>query len=88
MPGVRDVRVIGVPSDSRGEQLVAIIVPATAAPTLLQLRQFCSARLPPHKIPRAVVITSAIPLDGRGKTDCRQLEVLVRNGIGESLSRS
>jgi acyl-CoA synthetase (AMP-forming)/AMP-acid ligase II len=88
MPGVRDVRVMGVPSDSRGEQLVAIIVPAAAAPTLLQLRQFCSARLPPHKIPRLLVITSAIPIDGRGKTDRRQLEALVRNEIGGSLPGS
>jgi acyl-CoA synthetase (AMP-forming)/AMP-acid ligase II len=84
MPGVRDARVIGVPSDSRGEQLAAIVVAEAAPPTLLQVRQFCSARLPAHKIPRALVIAAAIPLDARGKTDHRQLEALVRNQIGRS----
>ena len=77
MPGIRDVRVLGAPSISRGEQLVAIVVPDGAPPTLLQLRQFCAARLPPHKIPRALVLTERIPLDARGKTDRSRLDALV-----------
>jgi acyl-CoA synthetase (AMP-forming)/AMP-acid ligase II len=77
MPGVRDVRVLGAPSATRGEQLVAILVSDGPPPTLLQVRQFCSARLPPHKIPRALVLTDAIPLDARGKTDRVRLEALV-----------
>jgi acyl-CoA synthetase (AMP-forming)/AMP-acid ligase II len=60
---------------------VAVVVADAAPPTLLQLRQFCSVRLPPHKIPRALVIAAAIPLDARGKTDHRQLEALVRDAV-------
>jgi len=77
MPGVRDVRVAGAPSSTRGEQLVAIVVPDGAPPTLLAVRQFCAARLPPHKIPRALVVTDTIPVDARGKTDRSRLEALV-----------
>jgi acyl-CoA synthetase (AMP-forming)/AMP-acid ligase II len=77
MPGVRDVRVVGAPSSTHGEQVVAIVVADGTPPTLLQVRQFCSSRLPPHKIPRALVIADAIPLDARGKTDRRAIEALV-----------
>ena len=77
MPGIRDIRVLGAPSISRGEQLVAVVVPDGPPPTLLQVRQFCAARLPPHKIPRMLVLTDEIPLDARGKTDRPRLDALV-----------
>ena len=77
MPGIRDIRVLGAPSISRGEQLVAVVVPEGPPPTLLQVRQFCAARLPPHKIPRMLVLTDEIPLDARGKTDRPRLDALV-----------
>jgi len=83
MPGVRDVRVAGAPSSTRGEQLVAIVVAESAAPTLLAVRQFCAARLPPHKIPRALVVTDTIPVDARGKTDRSRLEALVSEHLKE-----
>jgi acyl-CoA synthetase (AMP-forming)/AMP-acid ligase II len=82
MPGVRDVRVVGAPSASRGEQLVAILVPDGPAPSLLQVRRYCSARLPPHKIPRVLIVADTIPVDARGKTDRRRLEALVAAHVG------
>ena len=83
MPGVHDVRVTGAPSSTRGEQLVAIVVADGTPPTLLAVRQFCAARLPPHKIPRALVVTDAIPVDARGKTDRPRLEALVSAHLRE-----
>jgi long-chain acyl-CoA synthetase len=82
MGGVRDVRVVGAPSASRGEQLVAILVPDGPAPSLLQVRRYCSARLPPHKIPRVLIVADTIPVDARGKTDRRRLEALVAAHVG------
>jgi acyl-CoA synthetase (AMP-forming)/AMP-acid ligase II len=82
MPGVRDVRVVGAPAASRGEQLVAILVPEGRAPSLLQIRRYCSARLPPYKIPRVLIVADAIPVDARGKTDRRRLEALVAAHVG------
>lgn len=89
MPGVRDVRVIAAADPQRGEQVVACLAidPAYAL-TTLAVRRFCSARLAPHKIPRAVVFLDAIPLTARGKTDRRALDEAIRAriaGIPEQL---
>ena len=81
MPGVRDVRVLGTADAQRGEQVVACLVADGAAAgtlTTMSVRRFCSSRLAPHKIPRAVIVLDAIPLNARGKTDRRALEALVR----------
>jgi long-chain acyl-CoA synthetase len=89
MPGVRDVRVVAAADPQRGEQVVACIaVDPTSDVTTLAVRRFCSARLAPHKIPRAVVFLDAIPLTARGKTDRRALDEAIRariEGIPEQL---
>ena len=76
MPGVQDVRVVAAPDAKRGQQVVACIVPAHGvdAPQTLEVRQFCAARLAPHKIPRVVITLDAIPLTARGKTDRAAIE--------------
>jgi acyl-CoA synthetase (AMP-forming)/AMP-acid ligase II len=89
MPGVRDVRVVAAVDPQRGEQVVACLaVDQTSDLTTLAVRRFCSARLAPHKIPRAVVFLDAIPLTARGKTDRRALDEAIRAriaGIPEQL---
>ena len=83
MPGVADVRVIAAPDERRGEQLVACVVSTHAsAPTSLEVRRHCAARLAPHKIPRTIVFLDAIPLTARGKTDRDALDHLVRARLG------
>jgi len=81
MPGIDDVRVIGVPDPLRGEQIVACIVARGGAPGALQVRHFCAARLAPHKIPRTLVVLDHIPLTERGKTDRRRLNALVEGHL-------
>ena len=78
---VMDVRVVGVADARRGQQLVAGLVVRGARPSLLALRQFCGARLAPHKIPRSFVFLDRIPLTERGKTDRRALDALVRDAL-------
>jgi acyl-CoA synthetase (AMP-forming)/AMP-acid ligase II len=51
------------------------------------VRQYCSARLPAHKIPRVLIVTDAIPLDARGKTDRRRLDALVSMHVGSDRAR-
>ena len=83
MPGVADVRVVAAPDAQRGQQLVACVVAARgSAPTALELRRHCAARLAPHKIPRAIVFLDAIPVTARGKTDRAALDDLVRARLG------
>jgi acyl-CoA synthetase (AMP-forming)/AMP-acid ligase II len=82
MPGIEDVRVIGAPDATRGEQIVACIVSHSPACSPLAIRQFCAARLAPHKIPRSIVRLERIPLTARGKTDRRALERVVQTSVG------
>lgn len=77
MPGIEDVRVVGAPDPARGQQIVACIVAPGGDPGALRIREFCAARLAPHKIPRTIVRLDAIPLTERGKTDRRRLEAAV-----------
>jgi acyl-CoA synthetase (AMP-forming)/AMP-acid ligase II len=87
MPGVGDVRVVGVADARRGQQIVAVLTRAArrdAALTAADVRSFCAARLAPHKIPRAVIVTDAIPLTERGKTDQRALNALIDRELARS----
>lgn len=79
MPNIADVRVVGGVDARRGQQVVACLVagPGTA-PSSLDVRQFCSAQLALHKVPRTIIFVESIPLNSRGKTDRTALEDLVR----------
>lgn len=68
MDGIDDVCVIAAPDARRGQQILAGIV-SRRLTSALEVRQFCAARLPPHKVPRAIIFLPALPLTERGKTD-------------------
>ena len=76
MPGVRDVYVTAAADRRRGEHVVACLV-ANCELTTLAVRQFCSGRLAPHKIPRTIRFVDSIPRTARGKVDVRALGALV-----------
>ena len=76
-PGIRDVRVVGAADARRGEMLVACVVADSASVRIASLREFCAARLSPHKIPREFVFLENLPVDLRGKADRRAIETLV-----------
>jgi long-chain acyl-CoA synthetase len=86
MPGIGDVRVLAADDPRRGQQVVACVVPAAgaAAPLAQDVRQFCAARLAPHKIPRTVITLDSIPLTARGKTDRAAIEERVRTALAGS----
>jgi long-chain acyl-CoA synthetase len=66
MDGVRQARVYGEPAGARGEVVAAAVV-ANPDVTREQVREFCRARLSPHKVPRIVKLIESIPVDERGK---------------------
>ena len=86
MPGIREARVIAAADRQRGEQVVACLIadPGASPPSTLAVRRFCSARLAPFKIPRAVLFLEAMPLTARGKLDRRALDDAVRAAIAGS----
>ena len=66
MDGVRQAKVYGSPAGARGEVVAAAVV-ASPDVTRDEVREFCRARLSPHKVPRIVKLIDAIPVDDRGK---------------------
>lgn len=69
-PKVREAAVAGVHHRVRGEVLVAHIVPKDGGDVralVRELREFCTARLSPHKVPRRFEIVSEVPKTFIGK---------------------
>ena len=67
---VRDVAVIGLPDDERGERCCAVIVPVTPRrpPTLADLVEHCiAAGLMRQKIPEQLEVLDALPYNSTGK---------------------
>jgi fatty-acyl-CoA synthase len=68
-PAVADVAVIGVPDETWGEQIAAVIRtrPDTACPTSEELRQFCRSEMSPHKTPAYWIFVDSFPVTPSGK---------------------
>lgn len=66
MEGVQQAKAYGEPAGARGEVVAAAIV-ANPDVTREQVREFCRARLSPHKVPRIIKLIDSIPVDDRGK---------------------
>ena len=75
MNGVDDVCVIAAPDPRRGQQILACIISRQLS-SALEVRQFCAARLAPHKVPRAIIFLPSLPITSRGKIDRGQLLAL------------
>ncbi|MGQ4599060.1 AMP-binding protein [Nocardia sp. R6R-6] len=67
-PDVLEVAVIGLPHDTYGETVTAVVVPvADRNPDLDELREFCRAELAYYKLPRTLKVVDALPRTGSGK---------------------
>lgn len=73
-PGVASCAVIGIPHETWGEAVHAVVVPRGDA--LLdedEIRQFCRQSLAGYKCPKSVEFRDALPLSGAGKVLKREL---------------
>jgi acyl-CoA synthetase (AMP-forming)/AMP-acid ligase II len=67
-PSVSQVAVVGVPDHRLGEVGKAYVVPrAGATVDVDELRSWCKAEMANYKVPRAVVVVDALPLNASGK---------------------
>ncbi|NEK57070.1 long-chain fatty acid--CoA ligase [Geodermatophilus sabuli] len=73
-PGVATCAVIGVPDETWGERVHAVVVPAGGtAPALEELQAFCDGRIAGFKKPRSMEVVAALPLSAAGKVLKREL---------------
>jgi malonyl-CoA/methylmalonyl-CoA synthetase len=71
--GVAEAAVVGVPDADLGERIVAFVVPAGAAPPERELVDHVATLLAPHKRPREVRFTDALPRNDMGKVQKSRL---------------
>lgn len=68
-PGVTDAAVVGVPDETWGERVVAVVATASPAVTEGELRDAVRQRLAGYKVPRSVVLLPALPRTPTGKLE-------------------
>ncbi|GAA1480182.1 long-chain fatty acid--CoA ligase [Gordonia sinesedis] len=67
-PGVTDVAVIGVPDETWGETVAAVVVPAAdAAVTEAELIDYCRSHIAHFKAPKAIHFAEELPRTATGK---------------------
>jgi acyl-CoA synthetase (AMP-forming)/AMP-acid ligase II len=65
-PGVREVAVIGRPSEAWGEAVTAVVV-CDEPIDVAALRAHAAAQLAPYKVPKQVEFVSELPRNALGK---------------------
>src|SRR6185369_5622057 len=84
MPGVSEVVAFGVPSAGKASDTVrAVIACPGGGLGYDDVMAWCRAHLPEHKVPRSVVLVSAIPRTARGKVSREELLALVGGRAGD-----
>jgi acyl-CoA synthetase (AMP-forming)/AMP-acid ligase II len=73
-PSVATCAVIGVPDETWGERVHAVVVPVPGAtPTLTELHDFCAGQIAGYKVPKSMELVEALPLSAAGKVLKREL---------------
>jgi acyl-CoA synthetase (AMP-forming)/AMP-acid ligase II len=68
-PGVTDASVVGVPDQTWGERVVAVVAAPSGTLTEPELRDAVRRRLAGYKVPRAIVLLPALPRTPTGKLE-------------------
>lgn len=70
---VADAAVFGLPDETWGERVVAVVVPEGAAPAESDLAEHCRARLAGFKVPKEIRFAESLPRNAAGKVLKREL---------------
>ena len=72
-PGVTDASVVGVPDETWGERVVAVVATGSATLTEGELRSAVRQRLAGYKVPRSVILRPALPRTPTGKLELARI---------------
>jgi 3-oxocholest-4-en-26-oate---CoA ligase len=75
-PGVTDASVVGLPDETWGERVVAVVATPSATLTERQLKDALRRRLAGYKVPRSILLLPALPRTPAGKLELAQIRRL------------
>jgi long-chain acyl-CoA synthetase len=81
-PGVREAVVVGVPHESLGEEVVALVVAGPDGCDAEALKAFARERVAAYKYPRLVIVVDRLPHNASGKIQRREID---RDALAELL---
>jgi acyl-CoA synthetase (AMP-forming)/AMP-acid ligase II len=81
-PGVTDASVVGVPDETWGERVVAVVATPSGTVTEQELRDAARRRLAGYKVPRAIVLLPALPRTPAGKLELARVRRLAAGEQG------
>jgi acyl-CoA synthetase (AMP-forming)/AMP-acid ligase II len=73
--------VVGVPDDTWGERVVAVVAAANQALTAEELRIAVRRRLAGYKVPRAVILLPALPRTPTGKLELARVRAIAADAV-------
>jgi len=77
-PGVTDASVVGVPDETWGERVVAVVAVSDPALTEAELRAAVRGGLAGYKVPRAIVLLPSLPRTPTGKLELTAIRRLAQ----------
>lgn len=79
-PDVTDAAVVGVPDETWGERVVAVVATASGTLTGEELRRAVRLRLAGYKVPRRVVLLPVLPRTPTGKLEITRVKDIAADG--------
>ena len=83
-PGVTDASVVGVPDETWGERVVAVVATQSAALTAGELRAAVRGRLAGYKVPKAIILLPALPRTPTGKLELARVRGIAADAVSAS----
>ena len=80
-PGVTDASVVGIPDETWGERVVAVVATQHGSPTEQELRAAVRGRLAGYKVPRAIVLLPALPRTPTGKLELARVRRIASDAL-------
>jgi 3-oxocholest-4-en-26-oate---CoA ligase len=82
-PDVTDASVVGVPDETWGERVMAVVATASTSLTAAELRDAVRTRLAGYKVPRRIVLLPSLPRTPAGKLELAQVRRIAAEADGE-----